>query len=91
MVLEIPTEDVILYKMKQARVYPRNIAQWLVEALSDTPVVVLHGARQVGKSTLVRALAEGDYPAQYVSLDQAATLQAARNGMVSISLDSFQR
>lgn len=76
---EIQTEDVILYKMKRTRVYPRNIAPSLIEALSDTPVVVVHGARQVGKSTLMRALAEGDYPAQYVSLDQAVTLQAARS------------
>ena len=38
--------------------YKRQILQELLEALSDTPVVLLNGARQTGKSTLARELTE---------------------------------
>ncbi|MCH8879233.1 MAG: ATP-binding protein [Planctomycetes bacterium] len=55
----------------------RNIATRLRQALKDTPVVFLHGARQTGKSTLVQAIAEGRRNASYLTLDDAATLAAA--------------
>jgi hypothetical protein len=48
-----------------------------MEALSDTPVVFLRGARQTGKSTLARFIANGPYPANYVTLDNAGILSAA--------------
>lgn len=48
--------------------YERHIAPRLVEALSDTPVVLLHGARQAGKSTLLGLLCE-PLGARYVTLD----------------------
>lgn len=35
----------------------RNLTPSLLEALSDTPVVLLHSARQTGKSTLAQGLA----------------------------------
>jgi predicted AAA+ superfamily ATPase len=57
--------------------YKRNIAINLLEALADTPVVFLRGARQTGKSTLVRAIADGPYPARYVTFDNAGMLSAA--------------
>ncbi len=38
--------------------YARNIESELREPLADTPVVLLNGARQTGKSTLVTQLAE---------------------------------
>lgn len=41
----------------------------VLEALADTPVVVVMGARQVGKSTLVRSIAETEHPATVLSLD----------------------
>jgi len=47
----------------------------LVLALGDRPVVLLHGARQTGKSTLVQTL--GSDSAQYRTLDDAQTLAAA--------------
>ncbi len=49
-------------------------------ALGDTPVVLLHGARQVGKSTLARGaelLSGGAH--RYITLDDAAALSAATN------------
>ena len=55
----------------------RNITRRLRRALRDTPVVFLHGARQTGKSTLVRKIAEGLRGSSYLTLDDAATLAAA--------------
>jgi predicted AAA+ superfamily ATPase len=57
--------------------YKRNILNNVLDALSDTPVVFLRGARQTGKSTLVQDIANGPYPARYVTLDNAAALSAA--------------
>lgn len=45
--------------------------------MSDTPVVVINGARQTGKSTLVKQFAESDYPAKYFTLDDMGVLAAA--------------
>jgi len=60
----------------------RHIKDKLLEALSDTPVVTLNGARQTGKSTLVQKLAEKDYPAQYLTLDNIGALSAAKRDPV---------
>jgi predicted AAA+ superfamily ATPase len=59
--------------------FPRNLLTCLDEALSDTPVVLLNGARQTGKSTLVQALPDLGYATQYVTLDDATALSAARS------------
>lgn len=56
----------------------RHLRPLVVEALAEARVVCVLGARQVGKTTLVRALADGDYPARYVSLDDPAALELAR-------------
>lgn len=45
-------------------------------ALRDTPVVLLHDARQTGKTTLVKAIAK-KRGARYVTLDDHSTLEAA--------------
>jgi hypothetical protein len=50
----------------------------LLAALKDSPVVLLHGARQSGKSTLVRHLAGAGHPSRYLTLDDAVVLAAAR-------------
>ena len=57
----------------------RHATDTLLAALRDTPVVYLQGARQTGKSTLVRAVAERQHPARYLTLDTAAVLAAASN------------
>lgn len=57
----------------------RHLKPALLRALSDRPVVLLHGARQSGKTTLVRDLAAGARPARYLTLDDAAVLAAARS------------
>ena len=58
--------------------YPRLVAPKLVAALDDTPVVLLNGARQTGKTTLARSVVE-TRGGRYVTLDDATTLAAARN------------
>ena len=40
-------------------------------------VVLLHGARQTGKTTLVRFLAASEHPARYLTLDDVTVLAAA--------------
>jgi uncharacterized protein len=56
----------------------RHLASCLLTALQDTPVVFLAGARQVGKTTLVRSLVKGPHPATYLSFDDLSSLAAAR-------------
>ncbi len=56
----------------------RNIRYAVDIALKDTPVVLLHGARQTGKTTLAKAIAR-ERGAQYVTLDDHSILEAALN------------
>lgn len=55
--------------------YTRNLATALRDALTDTPVVLVAGARQTGKSTLVQSMTPGQ---NYYTFDDAATLSAAQ-------------
>jgi uncharacterized protein len=57
--------------------FKRHIARSIQEALGDTPVVFLRGARQSGKSTLAQELARASFNAAYFTMDNAATLSAA--------------
>ncbi len=57
----------------------RNLSPSVVEALGDTPVVLLVGARQTGKSTLVRSLPGSHHTRRYLSLDDQGVLEAARS------------
>ena len=58
--------------------YRRLIEKKLLAALADTPVVLLNGARQTGKSTLVQQLA-AQRGGQYLTLDDPATAGLARS------------
>jgi predicted AAA+ superfamily ATPase len=55
----------------------RHVTDNLLAALADTPVVLLSGARQTGKSTLVQSADLKDR--QYLTFDDAGVLAAARN------------
>jgi len=77
----------------------RNITSNLLDALVDTPVVLLNGARQTGKSTLVKAITGGKHSARYVTLDDVSMLGAVQHdaagflaGMTgSVVIDETQR
>ena len=56
----------------------RSILIRLDEALSQRPVVLLHGARQTGKTTLVRSIVERNPRGRYVTLDDATLYSAAQ-------------
>ena len=68
-------------------------------ALTDSPVVLLHGARQTGKSTLVQHIASSDHPARYLTFDDLSVLSAAKGdptGFLAgiegpVALDEIQR
>lgn len=68
-------------------------------ALGDTPVTMLIGPRQSGKSTLAQALVEELDDARYVSLDRGLNLAAARDdpagfvahGSGTLIVDEVQR
>lgn len=60
--------------------YKRNLIYLLCTALEDTPVVLITGARQTGKSTLCRQLINEDiFDGTMVTLDDPATLLAAQS------------
>jgi predicted AAA+ superfamily ATPase len=50
----------------------------VTEALADTRVVALLGARQTGKSTLAEEIATAEHPASVVSLDTQAPREASQ-------------
>jgi hypothetical protein len=54
----------------------RHVGPQIDIALSDTRVVVIQGARQVGKSTLASAIA-GDRPSRFVTLDDEPARRSA--------------
>jgi uncharacterized protein len=59
--------------------YQRYIANPIAEALKDTPVIVINGARQTGKSTLCRQLVEeGIFDGQIMTMDDPTILAAAQ-------------
>jgi len=45
----------------------RHITPIILDALSDSTVVLLNGARLTGKSTLAKWLALGPHPARYLT------------------------
>jgi hypothetical protein len=55
---------------------PRSVESMIDEALADTRVVLLLGARQVGKSTLAAQVATRRGAAGPVTLDDATTRAA---------------
>ena len=55
---------------------PRHIKKSIETAMTDTPVILLNGARQTGKTTLSQAIAARS-GAQYYTLDDYATLAFA--------------
>jgi predicted AAA+ superfamily ATPase len=76
----------------------RHITDQVKEALTDTPAVLVNGARQTGKSTLVQSEDLGEQDRQYLTFDDPGVLAAAKgdpNGFVAglrprVTLDEIQ-
>jgi predicted AAA+ superfamily ATPase len=76
----------------------RHITDHLLQALADTPVVLVNGARQTGKSTLVQSPELAEQGRQYLTLDDPGVLAAAKrdpNGFIAglnnpVTLDEVQ-
>lgn len=74
--------------------FKRNLLKSIKTALTDTPVVLIIGARQVGKTTLAISLAE-----DYLTFDDANVVATAKNSLKDfinnlskpIILDEIQR
>ena len=76
----------------------RHITDNLLQALADTPAVLINGARQTGKSTLVQSPELLKAGRQYLTFDDSGVLAAARrdpNGFIAglnntVTLDEIQ-
>jgi uncharacterized protein len=68
--------------MDTHKLYPRFATERLKEALADTPVVLIHGPRQSGKTTLARGLGE-TLGYSYFTFDDPALLHAAEADPIS--------
>lgn len=72
--------------MANPTLYPRYIEARLADALADTPVVLIHGPRQSGKTTLSRMVGEKAGYA-YFSFDDDVMAEAARADPVGFVAD----
>ena len=86
--------------MSEPAFYPRYVEPRLIEALDDSPVVLIHGPRQCGKTTLAQHTCTARYrDYAYISLDDAVARDSARAdpaGFVAglperVILDEIQR
>jgi len=72
--------------MAEPILYPRFVRCRLEEALKDTPVVLVHGPRQCGKTTLARLVGEAaGY--EYITFDDDVQLAAAKADPVGFVAD----
>jgi len=63
--------------------YPRMIESHVAESLTDTPVVLIAGPRQAGKTTLARQVANNQ-GMHYLTLDDEVVLLAAKEDPVGM-------
>lgn len=59
--------------MSEKTFYPRYIEPRVLEALADTPAVLIHGARQCGKTTLAQMIGRKRVYA-YMTFDDATEI-----------------
>jgi uncharacterized protein len=64
--------------------YPRHLSRQLLEAFEDTPVILLTGARQTGKSTLAELIRPD---ALHLTFDNLDTLSQARMDPIGFLAD----
>lgn len=76
--------------MNETLFYPRFVQDRLLEALADTPVVLLHGPRQCGKSTLARKIGDASGYV-YITFDDDVLRAAAKADPVGFVADLHDR
>ncbi len=76
-------------RLRETGLLSRHLTTGLIHALKDSPVTLLVGARQVGKSTLCQGIARHEHPARYVTLDDPTLLAAALSDPSGF-IDSFE-
>jgi predicted AAA+ superfamily ATPase len=59
--------------------FPRNLKTKILTAANDTPVIMVNGARQTGKSTLMQGLFPANEQPAYVTFDDMNALGLARS------------
>jgi uncharacterized protein len=76
--------------LADAVLYPRYVQPRLAEALADSPVVLIHGPRQCGKTTLARHMGERAGYA-YFNFDDPVALAAATEDPLGFVADLPER
>ncbi|MFN0152283.1 MAG: ATP-binding protein [bacterium] len=76
--------------MSEPAFYPRFAAPRLTEALADSPVVLIHGPRQCGKTTLARMIGEPKGYG-YVTFDDDVARSAAEADPAGFAADLPER
>ncbi len=76
--------------MKNNDFYPRFLQPRIMEALADSPVVLIHGPRQCGKTTLARQIGDGG-GFVYISFDDDVQRAAAQADPVGYVADLPER
>jgi uncharacterized protein len=84
------TLDFRMDEMAEPILYPRFVRSRIEESLGDTPVVLIHGPRQCGKTTLARMV--GDAAGyEYITFDDDVQLAAAQTDPVGFVADLTDR
>ena len=84
------TLDFRMDEMAEPILYPRFVRSRIEESLGDIPVVLIHGPRQCGKTTLARMV--GDAAGyEYISFDDDVQLAAAQTDPVGFVADLTDR
>jgi len=88
---------IIIHAMNDLQAVPRQLEGPLEKALATSPVVVVSGARQTGKSTLASRLDDAKRR-EYLTLDDPELLERARSapdalvtGAKRVTIDEVQR
>ncbi len=72
--------------MAGKKLYPRFLRSCLEEALTDSPVVLVHGPRQCGKTTLARVVGDAS-GYEYITFDNDVQLASAQEDPVGFVAD----